>query len=193
MNLKFLVKNVGEIIINPVKRWETIHSQDKSISYLLLNLLFPLILLTSVSAFLGSLLLINPGLSIIYSIITGIKYLLLYILSIFGTVFIFTELCNILIKKKDFRVSFKIIAYSIIPLILCQILSLFFESLIFVNILALFGLYICWTGVEIMLYPAPKQKVPLLAAATISFIVLFTIFSWLLNTVSDKIYFTFFA
>jgi hypothetical protein len=193
MDFKFLIDSVRKIILGPVEGWETIHSENIPVKYLRRNLLFPLILLASASAFLGSILFTNTELSKVYSVITGVKYFILICLVIYGTVFIFMEITNAFGLGKDFDSSFRIIACSAVPFLLCQVISRLFESFIFVNVLAFFGMYILWTGIEKMIHPPEQKKLPLLISATVVFIALFFIFNWLLNLVVNKSYFEFFA
>jgi len=193
MNLKFLAHNVIYIILNPGKAWETIFSENKTVSYLIWNLFLPLIIVTAVSAFLGSILFTGTGLTKAYSIITGVRYILMFLMTLYGTALIFKELTNGFNLGKDFNVSFKIIAYSVIPFLICQMLSHIIESFIFVNVLALFGMYICWTGIEKLLNPPEKNKLLLMFAATVGFVVIFIAANWILNIAADKVYFTFFA
>lgn len=193
MNLNFLARNVTDIILNPVKAWQNIHTQNRPAIFLVWNLFFPLILLAAASAVTGSILFNNPGLAISYSLVAGTKYLILFFLVIFGTALIFKEVTNLLNAGRDFMISFRIIGYSLIPFILCQILSLTFESFIFVNILAFYGLYICWTGMEKLLKTTEKQKLILIVSAVVVFITLFTIINRILSLAADKIYFTFLA
>lgn len=93
----------------------------------------------------------------------------------------------------DFGLSFKIIAYSAVPFLICQIISRMFESFIFINVLALYGLYIFWIGVEKMLNSPEHKKLPLLIAATLAFILLLFAVNWILTWAVDKLYFAFFA
>jgi hypothetical protein len=191
MNLNFLVRSVTDIILNPAKVWRTIHSEDKSVIFLIWNLFFPLILLASISALAGSLLFNNPGLKTAYSVLAGIRYLILFFLVIFGTTLIFMRIASFLSSAIDFKVSFRITAFSLIPFFLCQILSLTFESFIFVNVLAFYGLYICWTGIEELLNTQEKQKLMLMISAAVVFITLFIIINWILSHAFDKLYFAF--
>jgi hypothetical protein len=70
MDYKFFLQGIKNIILNPVKAWETIDSENRSIKILRNNLFFPLIILVSVSAIAGSLIFTNTKLSPIYSILT---------------------------------------------------------------------------------------------------------------------------
>ena len=193
MDFKFLVNSIKKIIHNPVMAWDDIYSENKSVKLIIGSLLFPLIILTAVSAFLGSFLFTNTELLKVYSVFTGVKYFILIFLVICGTAFIFKEITSALGLGRDFNLSFRLIAYSLIPFLICQIVSRLFESFIFINVLALFGLYIFWTGMEKLLNPPEKKKLPLLIATTLTFIIVFIAVSWFLTMVFDKFYFALFT
>jgi hypothetical protein len=193
MDFKFLVNSIGKIFHNPVNAWEEIYSDNKAVSFIRRRLLLPLIILAAISAFLGSLLFTRTELLKAFSVLTGIKYFILIYLVIYLTALILRVITNTMGLVMDFGLSFKLIAYSSLPFLLCQIVSRLFESFVFVNVLALFGLYIFWTGMEKLLSPPEKKKIPLLIAATLTFIAVFIAADWLLSMLFDKLYFAFFA
>jgi Yip1 domain len=193
MDFKFLTDSVKNIIVDPSKAWDIIHSENRNVKYVKISLILPLILLASVSALLGSYFFINTGLTDIYSVLSGIKYLLLYYLVIYGTGLILAEITKALDLGRNFDLTFKLVAYSSIPFLICQIVSRLFESFLFINVLALFGLYVFWTGMEKMINPPEQRKLPLLIAAAVIFVVLFFSADWILSGLFDKLYFTFFA
>lgn len=193
MDFKFLYYRITNIILNPVRAWEAIFSENRPINFVRGSFFLPLIILVAVSAFFGSLLFTHTGFSHLYAILVGIKYFLLMFIVVYGTSFILKEILIALDLKSDFSVSFKIITYSIAPFLICQIISRLIESFIFVNVLALYGLYIFWNGIEKMINPPEHKKMPLIIATTVSFIALFFAVNWLLTLVIEKLYFTFFA
>ncbi|HEX7494969.1 MAG TPA: hypothetical protein VF346_12170 [Bacteroidales bacterium] len=193
MNNKLFLWGVKDIIINPVKAWAIIDSENKSMSVIRNIFLFPVILLVSVSAIAGSLIYTNAELSPVYSVFVGIKCFLLYYITVYASAFILKEITYPLDLGRDYAISFRLIVFSIIPFLLCQILSRLFESLLFINILALYGLYIFFTGTEKLLTPPAYKKIPMLIAATLTFIGIYIITNLLLTTVIDKIYKAFFS
>lgn len=193
MDYKFLYHRIKYIILNPVKGWDTIHSENRPIKDVRGSFFFPLIILVSIAAFVGSVIFTNPGLSIIYSVLIGIKYFLLLYFTIYASAFIFKEITFALDLGRDFTVSFKMIAYSTAPFLICQIISRIFESFIFVNVLSFYGLYIFWIGAEKMLNPPEYKKTPMLIAASFTFTGLYIATNFLLKMIVDRIYFTFFA
>ena len=193
MDYKFFISSLINILLDPVKAWYTIDSENRPVEVVRNSYLFPLLIMVSVSAFLGSLIFINTELLLIYSIFVGIKYFLLLFFTTYVTSYILREITYPLDLGRDFSVSFRIIVFSLTPFLLCQILSCIFESLLFVNIIGLYGLYIFWTGAEKLLNPPQYKKMPLLIAAIITIIGIYIATSILLNKLIDKIFFAFFA
>lgn len=193
MNYKFFLSGLKNIIFSPLKAWETIDSENRTVKFITNNFLFPLVILVTVSAIAGSLLFTNTELSPVYSIFTGIKWFLIFFVSIYLSALILGEITFPLDLGKDFSTSFRLIAFSLAPFIVCQVLSRLFESLLFVNVIGLYGLYIFWTGAEKLLNPPQYKKMPLLIATTITLTVIYVATNVLLNMLVDKVYYAFFA
>jgi len=193
MDFKFLYHRIKYIILNPVKAWDVIKSENRPIRYVRDSFFFPLILVGAVAAFTGSMIFTNSGLSVVYSIFAGVKYFFLLYFVIYASSLILREITYALDLGRDFTVSFKMIAYSIAPFLICQIASRIIESFIFVNVLSLYGLYIFWIGMEKMLNPPEHKKMPMLIATSVTVIGLIISTNLLLTMVFDRIYFAFFA
>jgi len=193
MDFKFFLRGIKNIILNPVYAWETIYSENKPVKVVRNKYFLPLIILVSVSAFIGSLVFTNVELSPVYSIFVSIKCLGILYVTVYATSRIFSEITYPLDLGKDFNVSFKIIVYSVTPFLLCQVLSCLFESLLFVNIIGLYGLYIFWSGTEKMLNPSKYKKMPMLIATFVSLIGIYIVTNLVLTMLFDKVYFAFFA
>jgi hypothetical protein len=189
----FLLFKVKNILINPAKAWDTIYSENKSVKSIRNNLLLPLIILISVSAVAGSAMYTNAEMSGVYSFLTGIKSFFLFFISIYATAFIHKEITYPLDLGKNFALSFRLISFSLVPFLLCQVLSSFFESLLFINILALYGLYLFWTGSEKLLTPPAYKKLPMLIATGITFIGIFIATNLFFTMIMDRVYLKFFS
>ena len=135
MAYKLLPSIIKEIISDPVKAWETIDSEITPARKTGNRLLIPLLLLVSLSAIAGSLLFTNSQLSAIYSVFVGVKCFLVFYIVIYATAFILKAIAPKFELRISYDISIMLIAYSVVPLLLCQFLSRFFESLLFVNIL----------------------------------------------------------
>ena len=190
---KFLPLLVKDIISNPAKAWETINSEIEPVRVTRNNLLFPLIILVSVSAIAGSLIFINSQLSPVYSLLVGIRCFLLFYIAVYATAFVLKEITYSLDPGRSFAISFRLIVYALVPFLLCQFFSRFFESLLFVNVLGFYGLYIFWTGSEKMLNTPAHKKTPLLIAAFVTFVGIYVLTNLLFKMLTNKIFFKFFS
>jgi hypothetical protein len=192
MDFKFFLNGIKNMILYPVKAWETIDSENRPFKVVRNSYFFPLIILVAVSAFAGSLIFINPKLSVVYSLFVAIKCFVLFYFTIYATAFIQKEITYSLDLGRDFNISFRIVVYSITPFIICQIFSRLFESLLFVNIIALYCLYIFWIGVEKMLKPPQYKKIPMLIASLVIMAGIFIASDLILSKLFDKVYYAFF-
>lgn len=193
MDFKFLLISFKEILLNPAKSWETIDSENRPVRVIRDSFLIPLLILVSLSAIAGSLLFTNTELSPVFSIFTGVKTFLALFITVYFSSVIFKEITYPLDLGRDFTVSFRIITFSLTPLLLCMIIGNLFESLQFINILGLYGLYIFWTGTEKLLIPPQYKKMPLLIASFIIVAGSYVAISLLLNMLIDRVYYAFFA
>jgi hypothetical protein len=192
MDIKFLFLGVRNILTDPGKAWQNIDNENRSVRYLRDSLLLPLIILVSTAAMAGSLLFSDSDLKSVHAIFTGIKTFLVLICTVYATAYLLSEVTHPLDLGRDFYTSFTIIIFSFIPFFLCQIFSSLFESLLFVNILALYGLYIFWEGVVTLLSPPDYKKVPLLIAASAIIIIVYVSVNKILTLIMDKIFYTIF-
>lgn len=189
MDFKFFARSITQIILDPVKAWDSIYSEPRSVSYISLNLFFPLLLIAAISAFLGSVFFINTGFLKTFSVLAGMKYLLLYLVVIYITSFLVTKAAGAINAGMDFSLSFKLILYSSVPFLLCQAVSRLFESFIFVNMLSFYGVYILWTGTGKMLNTPENKKIQLVISSVIIFLLSFFITGWFLTRLFNKLFY----
>ena len=193
MDYHFLLNGLKNILLNPSEYWETIHSENTALKHIRNNYLLPLVILVSLAYISGSLLFFNTELSVLYSILLGIRIFIVLTVTTYITAYIFGEISYPLDLGKDFNISFKLIVYSLSPFFLCQIVSSVFESLLFVNLIGLYGLYIFWTGADVMLKPPQHKRMPMLIATTFVITGVYVITDIFLTMLTDRIYFSYFA
>jgi hypothetical protein len=193
MDYRFLYNRIKYIILNPPKAWTVIHQENRPIKDVRNSFFFPLVLIVSICSFIGSIIFTNSTLSPVYSVMEAFKFLILHLVVVFTSAVIFGEITKALDLGKDYTVSFKIIAYSVAPLLICQMISHLFESLIFINILSLYGLYIFWVGTEKMLDPPDHKKMPMLVATFVIVAGFYIAGTILLTSLTNRIYFSHFA
>ncbi len=193
MDLRFLYQRTKHFIISPVKAWEVVHRENRPIKYVRGSYFMPLIILVSISSLLGSLFFINNTLKPMYSVLTGINTFLFLYIGVYASAFIINEITRALDLGREFLTAFKLVAYSLAPIFLSLTVSRLFESLLFINILGLYGLYIFWTGMEKMINPPEHKKLPMLIATVISMIIIFGLLQILLSRLTETVYFALFA
>jgi hypothetical protein len=193
MDYKFFYKSLLNVLFAPGKAWDNIVVENRSGKSLRNNLLYPLVILVSIASFLGSIIFINSTLSPVYSLFKGFRFLILLLSVSYFSALALGEITRPLDLGRNFPVSFRLIVYSLVPLFLCQAVSQLFESLVFVNILGLYGLYIFWIGAEKILNPPDYKKMPMLVAIFTITAASFFAFNLLLTSIFDRIYFHFFA
>lgn len=193
MDYKFFLRQIWLSIISPVTVLSAIPGEPHSIKHIRNNLLFPVLLLVAICSFLGSMLFANVTLHAVYSIFVAAKFFLLDLFVVYLSALLFREIAKALDLEADYSWSFKIIVYALIPFFICQMVSLLFESLAFVNILALFGLWIIWTAGKTILNTPSHKKAPMLVANFIVITELYIGGIIAFTSIIDRIYFHFFA
>jgi hypothetical protein len=180
------------MLMNPVKTWEKVGTDTVSVKRINNSILIPLIIIVSFATFLGSLLFTNAELLPVYSVFEGVKQFIILYSSVYLTSYIFVEITFPLDLGRDFKKSFKIIVFSMVPFLLCKILSGLFESLQFINIIGFYGLIIFWAGADKMMKPPQYKKMPMLIATLVTITGIYVAMTLLFNMLTDKIYYAFF-
>lgn len=152
-----------------------------------------MLILVMIFTFLGSLLFTDKQMTVIYPVFVALKYLGTLLFVVYGSAWILKEMTYALDLGRSFTISFRIIVYSLTPLFICLSISNLFESLIFADILALYGFYIFWIGCERMLTPPDHKKMPMLIATFVTIIVFYTAGIIVLGQLFDRLYFSVFA
>ncbi len=193
MDLRFLYHRTKYFIINPGKAWEVVHREARPMKFIRGSYFLPLIILVSVSAFLGSMFFINTTLKPMYSVLTAITTFLFLYLGVYASAFTLREIMRAMDLGHDFLVAFKLVAYSMAPIFLSLTVSRLFESLLFINVLGLYGLYILWIGMEVMVNPPDNKKVPMIIVTVVAILIIFLLLQLLLSRLAQTLYFSIFA
>lgn len=193
MDFRFLYHRTKYFIINPGKAWDVVHRENRPMQFVRGSFFLPLSILVAISAFLGSALFINTTLKPMYSVLAAVNTFLFLYLGIHGSVFVLREIMRALDLGHDFLVAFKLVAYSMAPIFLSLTISRLFESLLFINVLGLYGLYIFWIGMEVMVNPPDHKKLPMIIATVIAMLIIFLLLQVILSKLTETVYFALFA
>jgi hypothetical protein len=193
MDFRFLYHRTKYFIINPGKAWEVVHREERPMMFVRDSFFLPLILLVTISAFLGSMFFINTTLKPMYSVLAAVNTFLFLYLGVYGSAFVVREIMRAMDLGHDFLVAFKLVAYSMAPIFLSLTVSRLFESLLFINVLGLYGLYIFWIGMEAMVNPPDHKKLPMIIASVVSMLIIFFLLQVILSKLTQTLYFSIFA
>jgi len=193
MDFRFLYHRTKYFIMNPGKAWEVVHREERPMKFVRGSFFLPLIILVSISAFLGSMFFINTTLKPMYSVLTAVNTFLFLYLGVYGSAFAVREITKAMDLGHDFLVAFKLVAYSMAPIFLSLTVSRLFESLLFINVLGLYGLYIFWVGMEVMVNPPDHKKLPMIIASVVSMLIIFFLLQIILSKLTQTLYFSIFA
>jgi hypothetical protein len=128
-----------------------------------------------------------------YSVLTAIATFLFLYLGVYASAFALKEIMRAMDLGHDFLVAFKLVAYSMAPIFLSLSISRLFESLLFINVLGLYGLYIFWIGTEIMVRPPDNKKLPMIIITVVSIFLIFLFLQVMLSKLAQTLYFSVFA
>jgi hypothetical protein len=193
MNFNFFLQGIKNIVFNPIKLWETVKSEHLPTARIRNSFFIPFAILAALSAFSGSLIFINSELSPLYSVLFSVKCFIVIFIAVYATSYLLTEITYPLDLGRDFNLSFSLVVFPVTPFLICQILSRLFESLLFINIIGLYGLYIFWIGAEKILNPPQYKKMPLLIAVFITFAGIYIGTDLLLSMITERLFYLFFA
>jgi hypothetical protein len=193
MDFRFLYHRTKYFIINPGKAWEVVHREERPMKFVRGSFFMPLIILVSVCSFLGSMFFINTTLKPMYSVLVAVNTFLFLYLGVYASAFIVREIMRALDLGHDLLIAFKLVAYSMAPIFLSLTISRLFESLLFINVLGLYGLYIFWIGMETMINPPDHKKLPMLIATVFSMLFIFLLLLIILSRLTETVYFSIFA
>jgi hypothetical protein len=193
MDFRFLYHRTKYFIISPVKAWDFVHRENSPMRFVRGSFFMPLTILVSISAFLGSMFFINTTLKPMYSVLAAVNTFLFLYLGIYASAFVVREIMRATDMGHDFLVAFKLVAYSMAPIFMSLTVSRLFESLLFINLLGLYGLYVFWTGMEVMVNPPDHKKLPMIIATVVSMLIIFFLLQIILSKLTETVYFAIFA
>ncbi|MEZ4996473.1 MAG: YIP1 family protein [Bacteroidales bacterium] len=193
MDFRFLYHRTKYFIINPGKAWDVVHRENRPMQFVRGSFFLPLVILVTISAFMGSMFFINTTLKPMYSVLAAVNTFLFLYLGVYASAFALREIMRAMDLGHDFLVAFKLVAYSMAPIFLSLTVSRLFESLLFINVLGLYGLYIFWIGMEVMVNPPDHKKLPMIIATVVSMLIIFFLLLAILSKLTEAVYFSIFA
>ncbi len=177
------------IIIHPVKAWETIRKENRSVRKVQSSFLTPILVVISLSAFAGSLIYNPTGLSILFPVIRALKQFICFYLTVFLASWVLNELSVAFRTNKDYTLNFKLVTYSLTPLFITVLITRFLPDLALINILSLYGAYILYTGLKTIENITGQSLLRYFIVALLTIIIFYLTISWMSRSLLEGMYF----
>lgn len=182
-----IIADTKELILNPKRFWEG-QKETNSGENLFVSYLLPLLIVLALAVFVGEFFK-RSDFFFEYPILKAVREILLYVFQYFIAVFFTKELMKTFGGEKNGEVAKKLVAFSMIPLLLISTFTGLFEYFIVLKVLSFYSFYLFWVGAEVLV-ELPKEK-ELKYSMMVIFINLFTfsLLSWILAKIFEFILF----
>ncbi len=191
IDFRMLRDRVKYIVIHPVRAWEAITKENRSIRTVQSSFLVPILVLIALSAFAGSLIYNPAGLSILFPVLRALKQFICFYLTVLLSSWVINELSLAFIKNKNYSFNFKLVTYSLTPLYITVLITRFLPDLALINILSLYGAYILYTGLKTIENTTRKSLLRFFIVALLTIIISYLAISWISRSLLEGIYFAF--
>lgn len=193
MDLSLLYKRLVLLVTSPSKFWSQVKEEAIPSSLVRRSFLMPILILVMLASFAGTYFYSYNTLSIVYPLLKGLEYFLIFFITIELVVFLLAEITGFLIKLRITGEIYKLVVYSMAPFMILMILTRLFSSLLFLNLLGLYGLFILWKGIDIMIGGDKLFRIRLTALLSSAIIVFYLGIRWIVSSLIEGLYFTIFG
>jgi hypothetical protein len=158
-----LIERVKAIILTPATEWPVIERESGEVTYLFINYVAILALIPAVAGFIGTSI-IGVSMPVVGTfrmpIFSGLFHAILGYVLTFVIVYVVALIIDFLAAtfqgQKNFANALKLAVYSFTPAWLAGIFQII-PGLAFLSILGLYGFYLLWLGMPILM-KSPKDK-----------------------------------
>jgi hypothetical protein len=183
-----LIDRVKNIILTPKTEWPVIDREPGDVPYIFTNYVAILAAIPAICGFIGlSIVGISlPGVGTVrMSVATGLLSAIVGYLLTFAIVYVVALVVDALAPtfsgRKNFESALKVTAYSYTPSWLCGIFLLI-PSLRLLTILGLYGLYLLWLGLPVLMKSPQDKSLPYTAAVVVCALIIQIILGLILST-----------
>ncbi len=146
------------LIIRPVSFWKNEKLEPNGTHQLFAGYFLPLLLLVGVAEFAGQLLK-GSGFYLMYPFMRALREILLYLLMYVFSVFLSYQLIKPFGGKNNLSAVRKLVAYSLIPVMLVSAVTNLFPFLYILKVLGFYSFFVFMTGVdELLIFPENKRN-----------------------------------
>jgi len=173
-----LIDRVKNIILTPKSEWPVIDREPGDVVYIFTNYVAILAAIPAICGFIGLSIvgMSVPGLgSVRMPVVSGllnavVSYLLTFV-SVYVVALIVDALASTFSGRKNFESALKVTAYSYTPFWICGIFLLI-PGLRFLTILGLYGFYLLWLGLPLLMKSPQDKSLAYTAAVVIVAVVI---------------------
>jgi hypothetical protein len=170
MDAQSIIDRVKGILFNPSTEWEVIQSEERSNKDLILFYVLPFAAIAAIISLL--VLWTNTRMGTSFAVRMAIYQLVSPLVSVVIAAVVINELAETFDSVKDLNSAFKLVAYSYTPVLLMQIITSISWALGFLSILGLYGIYLLWIGLPVMMQtPEDKRLVYIIASVVVMLLV----------------------
>jgi len=189
MNLEKLYNRSLSLLSSPVKEWEMIREENKSVRDIKRSVLFPYGILISVFTFFGTLFsyLHSPAFTSFYLLILAlIEFIVIYLHTVFSAWILYKLAAN-MDETNTKRKVFTLVNYSYIPFYLLLAITKLLPPLMLIIVGSAYSIYIFWRGLPIMLNIPKERKKQFVIISVILSVTVFIILSQILTLLYSAI------
>jgi len=173
-----LIDRVKNIILTPKSEWPVIDREPGDVVYIFTNYVAILAAIPAICGFIGLSIvgMSVPGLgSVRMPVVSGllnaiVSYLFTFV-SVYVVALIVDALASTFSGRKNFESALKVTAYSYTPFWICGIFLLI-PGLRFLTILGLYGFYLLWLGLPLLMKSPQDKSLAYTAAVVIVAVVI---------------------
>jgi hypothetical protein len=177
-----LVDRVKNVILTPKTEWPVIDREPGDVAYIFTNYVAILAAIPAICGFIGMSIvgMSVPGLgNVRMPVVSGLLNAIVSYLLTFVTVYVVALIVDALAPtfsgRKNFESALKVTAYSYTPFWICGIFLLI-PGLRFLTILGLYGLYLLWLGLPVLMKSPQDKSLGYTAAVVVVAIVIAIVF-----------------
>lgn len=192
MDLNKLISRTKGMIINPVKEWDNIIAENNDKNTIIKEFALPLIILVAIATLIGGL--SSPRLfapSVSYSVANAIISLIVSLGAIYIASYVINELSVSFGAEKNLENAFKLVIYSSTPAYLASIVANLHWTLGFVNIFALYSIYLFWLGASQVIKISEEKKIGYVIVSFLILLISYLVLALVLGGVILSSIFTF--
>ncbi len=157
VSIKRIGNKIKGILIRPASFWKAERIEPTGTPQLYSGYFFPLLLMAGAAEFTGQLLK-GSGFFLMYPLMRGMREIILFLLVYLVGVFLSNQLIKAFSGRKDLFAVRRLVAFSLVPMLLVSIVTNLFPFLYVLEILGFYSFFVFMAGADELLdFPENKK------------------------------------